>query len=141
MVDDIPIGNEATKKPTEAARNTMSDMLHDRTCLWPHVLGQGWEKSKIHKQLHVPDDIEWNGVPQVSHMGPTEHNHIRLVKPHAQGMQQCMELLYRELGQLVSNMDIVDMVFQCMATQNDWPPPASSSLVQTMGLSKKGWKG
>ena len=41
----------------------------------------------MHEQLHVPDDIERNGAPQGSHTGPTEHNHIRLVKQPAKGTQ------------------------------------------------------
>jgi hypothetical protein len=53
-------------------------MLRELVRLWPCVWGQGWEKAKIHEQLHVPDDIEQNGAPQGSHTGPTEHNHIRL---------------------------------------------------------------
>ena len=42
-------------------------MLRELMCLWPRVRGQGWEKAKIHEQLHVPDDIKQNGAPQGSH--------------------------------------------------------------------------
>jgi hypothetical protein len=41
-------------------------MLRELIRLWPRVRGQGWEKAKIHEQLHVPDDIERNGAPQGS---------------------------------------------------------------------------
>jgi hypothetical protein len=88
-------------------------MLCELIHLWPSVLGQGWEKAQIHKHLHVPvDAILWNGEPQGSHMGHTEHNHIRLVKDPAQSTQQCVVLLNRELGQRVGD---VGVVYQCMA--------------------------
>jgi hypothetical protein len=68
------------KKAKEAARTAISVMLRELMRLWPRERGQGWEKAKIHEELHVPDDIERNGAPQDSHTGPTEHDHIRLVK-------------------------------------------------------------
>jgi hypothetical protein len=61
-------GNKDTK---EFARTAICVMLRKLIRLWPHVWGQGWEKAKIHEQLHVPDDIERNGAPQGSHTGPT----------------------------------------------------------------------
>jgi hypothetical protein len=117
-------------------------MLRELIRLWPRVRGQGWEKAKIHEQLHVPDDIERNGAPQGSHTGPTEHNHIRLVKRPAKGMQQRAVVFDRQLGQRVSDGYIIDMAYQRMATPYDQPSLASSSLVQTTGLSpqaSKGW--
>ena len=105
-------------------------MLRELMRLWPRVRGQGWEKAKIHEQLHVPDDIERNGAPQGSHTGPTEHNHIRLVKRPAKGTQQRAEVFDRQLGQRVSDAYIVDMAYQRMATPYDQHPLASSSLVQ-----------
>ena len=125
----------------ESARNSISVMLRELIRLWPRVRGQGWEKAKIHEQLHVPDDIERNGAPQGSHTGPTEHNHIRLVKRPAKGTQQRAEVLDRQLGQRVSDAYIVDMAYQRMATHYDKPLHVSSSLVQTTGLSSQGSKG
>jgi hypothetical protein len=89
-------------------------MLRELIHLWPCVRGQGWEIAKRHKQLHVPDDIERNGVPQGSHTGLTEHNHIRLVKRPAKGTQHCAEVMDRQLGQRVSDAYIVDMAYQRM---------------------------
>ena len=124
----------------EAARDAISVMLRELIRLWPRVRGQGWEKAKIHEQLHVPDDIERNGAPQGSHTGPTEHNHIWLVKRPAKGTQQRAELLDRQLGQRVSDAYIVDMAYQRMTCQYDRLLP-SSSLVQLPGLSSQGSKG
>jgi hypothetical protein len=110
-------------------------MLRELMRLWPRVRGQGWEKAKIHKQLHVPDDIE--------RTGPTEHNHIRLVKRPAKGTQQRAKVFDRQLGQRVSDAYIVDMAYQWMATPYDPQPQALSSLVQIfMEVSlqaSKGW--
>jgi hypothetical protein len=130
------------KDAREAARKAIRVMLRELIRLWPRVRGQGWEKAKIHEQLHVPDDIERNGAPQGSHTGPTEHNHIRLVKRPAKGMQQRAVVFDRQLGQRVSDGYIIDMAYQRMATPYDQPSLASSSLVQTTGLSpqaSKGW--
>ena len=91
--------------------------------MWPRAKGQGWGKAKIHEQLHVPNDIERNGAPQGSHAGPTEHNHIRLVKRPAKGTQQRAEVFDRQLGQRVSNSYIVDMAYQRMNTKFDMPAP------------------
>jgi hypothetical protein len=99
------------KKAKEAAQTAISVMLRELMRLWPRERGQGWEKAKIQEQLHVPDDIERNGAPQDSHTGPTEHNHIRLVKRPAKGTQQRAEVLDRQLGQRVSDAYIIDMAY------------------------------
>ena len=51
------------------------------------------------------------------------------------GMQQCVELLTKQLGQHLRDSYIVAIAYQCMATKYDQPLPASSSLGQTKGLS------
>jgi hypothetical protein len=48
-------------------------------------------------------------VPQGSHTGPTEHNHIRLVKRPAKGTHQRAGVFDRQLGQRVSDTYIVDI--------------------------------
>jgi hypothetical protein len=59
------------KHAKEEVQKAICVMLCELMHLWPCVRGQGWEKSKIQEQLHVPDDIEWNGAPQGYHTGPT----------------------------------------------------------------------
>ena len=129
------------KKAKEAARNAISVMLRELISLWPRSRGQGWEKAKIHEQLHVPDDIERNGAPQGSHTGPTEHNHIRLVKHPTKGTQQRAEVFDRQLGQRVSDAYIVDMAYQRMTT--DYAKSSlesSTSVVQITGMSSQAAK-
>jgi hypothetical protein len=90
----------------------------------------------------VPDDIERNGALQGSHTGPTEHDHIRLVKRLAKGTKQRAKVLDRQLGQHVRDLYIVDMAYQCMSSQYGQSSHlALSSLVQTTGLSSEGAKG
>jgi hypothetical protein len=129
------------KDAKESARKAVRVMLRELIRLWPRVRGNGWEKAKKHEQLHVPDDIERNREPQGSHMGPTEHNHIRLVKRPAKGTQQRAEVFDRQLGQRVSDAYIANMAYQRMTTNYDQPSQSLSSLVQTTGLSPQASKG
>ena len=46
------------KQAKEGACEAIRTMLSGLIELWPHSIGQGWEKPKVHEQLHVPDDIE-----------------------------------------------------------------------------------
>ena len=71
---------QGDKQANEGVHEAIRTMLSRLIELWSHSTGQGWENPKVHKQLHVPDDIERNGCPQGSHSGPTEHNHIALIK-------------------------------------------------------------
>jgi hypothetical protein len=123
------------KNAKERARTAIRVMLQELIRLWPRSRGQGWELAKIHEQLHVPDDIERNGAPQGSHTGPTEHNHIRLVKRPAKGTQQRAEVLDQQLGQRVSDAYIVDMAYQRMTTSYDSFLPEAHLSVQTTGVS------
>jgi hypothetical protein len=128
-------GNKDAK---ESARTAIRVMLRELIRLWPRVRGQGWEKAKIHKQLHVPDDIERYGAPQGSHTGPTEHNHIRLVKRPAQGTQQRAEVFDRQLGQRVSDAYIVDIAYARMPSKyGKTLHKMLSSLGQSTGLSSQ----
>jgi hypothetical protein len=132
-------GNKDAK---ESARTAIHVMLRELICLWPCVRGQGWEKAKIHEQRHVPDDIERNGAPQGSHMGRTEHNHIRLFKQPAKGTPQRADVFDRQLGQQVSDSYIVDMAYQRMSSKyGKTLQETLSSLGQSTGLSSQGAKG
>jgi hypothetical protein len=133
-------GDKAAKTK---ARSAISVMLRQLIRLWPRDRGQGWEKAKIHEQLHVPDDIERNGAPQGSHTGRTENHHIFLVKRPAKGTQQRAEVLDRQLGQRVSDTYIIDMAYDRMNTNYYAPssPESSSSMIHTPGISSQAAKG
>jgi hypothetical protein len=116
--------------------------LRELIRLWPRLRGQGWEKSKIHKQLHIPDDIERNGAPQGSRKGPIERNHIRLIKQPAKGTQQRAEVFDRQLGQRISGSYIVDIAYHRMSSEyGKTLQETLSSLGQSTSLSFQGAKG
>ena len=48
-------------------------MLSRITAFWPKEKGQGWNLPKFHEQLHIIDDIIWNGAPSGSYSGPLEN--------------------------------------------------------------------
>jgi hypothetical protein len=129
-------GNKDAK---ESARTVIRVMLRELIRLWPRVRGQGWKKAKIDEQLHVPDDIERNGAPQGSNTGPTEHNHIRLVKRPAKGTQQRAEVFDRQLGQRVSDAYIVDMAYARVSSK--YGKTSHKMLGQSTGLSSQVAKG
>ena len=51
-------------------------MLNTLITQWPRTKGNGWDKAKVHEQLHVLRDISRNGSPRESYGGPLEHNHL-----------------------------------------------------------------
>ena len=77
----------------EQVTNAIRQMLSKLIVLWPRESGQGWNLAKFHEQLHILDDIYYNGSPQGSHSGPVEHNHIQMVKqPSQRTRKQCTDL-------------------------------------------------
>ena len=66
-------GNKQSELVAENAIRTMLNYLIQN---WPRNKGNGWEKAKVHEQLHVPRDISRNGTPRESYGGPLEHNHL-----------------------------------------------------------------
>jgi hypothetical protein len=92
----------------EGARTAIRTMLRDLNQLWPRSSGQGWEKAKNHKQLHVPDDIKRNGAVQNYHTGPTEHNHIFHVKRLALATQRRRETLDQQIANWASESYVID---------------------------------
>ena len=102
------------KVAKEAARGAIQTMLHELMVLWPRDTGQGWEKAKVHEQLHVPDDIERNGAPQGWHSGPTENNHIASVKNYASQMDRHRETLDHQIGARNAESFIINSAYQRM---------------------------
>ena len=54
----------------------------------PRTSGQKWKLSKIHEQLHVPENIKYYGAHQNVHTGPQEHNHIENTKKPSRLVQR-----------------------------------------------------
>ena len=104
------------KQAKEGAREAIRTMLSRLIELWPCSTGQGWERPKVHKQLHVPDDIERNGCPQGSHSGPTEHNHIALIKKQAKGTLKRRSNLDWQIANRTSETYIINSAFSRMSS-------------------------
>ena len=113
-------GDRQAKQAAKAAIQALLDTLI--TC-WPRTTGQGWKLAKIHEQLHVPDDIERNGSPKGSHSGPTEHNHIALVKKPGQRTQRQRLLFDKQLARRVSESYIIDT---CISRMEAVPPSSAN---------------
>ena len=96
------------------ARVAIRTMLVELMKLWPRDSGQGWEKAKIHEQLHVPDDIERNGSPQGWHSGPTENNHISSFKNYASQTNRRRETLDAQIGSRNAESFMINHAFQNM---------------------------
>ena len=96
------------------ARVAIRTMLVELMKLWPRDSGQGWEKAKIHEQLHVPDDIERNGAPQGWHSGPTENNHISSFKNYASQTNRRRENLDAQIGARNAESFMINTAFQKM---------------------------
>jgi hypothetical protein len=102
------------KEAKQVARSAIQTMLSELMKLWPRQEGNGWEKAKIHEQLHVPDDIERNGAPQGTHSGPTENNHIASVKNYASQTNRRRETLDAQIGSRNAESFIINTAFQKM---------------------------
>jgi hypothetical protein len=102
----------------EGAHTAIRTMLRELKHLWPRSAGQGWEKAKIHKELHVPDNgIKRNGAVKNYHTGPTEHNHIFHVKRLARATQQRRETLHQ---QLIESLKVMSLTMLTNAWQLVW---------------------
>ena len=98
----------------QTARVAIQTMLFELMKLWPRDTGQGWQKAKVHEQLHVPDDIERNGAPQGWHSGPTENNHIASVKTYASQTNRRRETLDAQIGTRNAESFIINSAYQRM---------------------------
>lgn len=147
------------KEAKHVARSAIQTMLSELMKLWPRKQGNGWEKAKIHEQLHVPDDIERNGAPQGWHSGPTENNHIASVKNYASQTNRRRETLDAQIGARNAESFIINTAFEKMTsgtiddahnsevTFAGIAPTASKAVVyvykenRVMEISKPKWLG
>lgn len=93
-------------------------MLHQLKSLWPRTSGNEWDLPKFHEQLHVPEDIHRFGAPRGTHTGPTEHNHIALVKRPATTAQRQRAVLDHQIAQRVTESQIINMAYNQMVNAN-----------------------
>jgi hypothetical protein len=129
------------REAKQLARVAIQTMLSELTKLWPRTKGQGWEKAKVHEQLHVPDDIERNGSPQGWHSGPTENNHITSVKNYASQTNRRRETLDAQIGTHNAESFIINHAYQKMTMSYETVPNENmeeDDIVE--GITKNGSK-
>jgi hypothetical protein len=97
-----------------AARVAIRQMLNRLASIWPRNKGQGWEISKFHEQIHVPDDIYRHGPPACTNTHVTEHQHVN-VKAAARRTQNNRETLDQQLGQRIYEGAVIDAAYKGMA--------------------------
>ena len=107
-----PNDREARRVATRSIRKMLEELIR----LWPRGAGNGWFKPKVHEQLHVPRDIEWNGSPRQSYSGPLEHNHIFL-KDLSERTQRVRETLDMQLATRAHESFVIDYCYNKMQFQ------------------------
>ena len=99
------------KKAKLRAREKIKTMMSKMNTLWPRTDGQGWDITKFHELLHIPDDLHRFGAHQNVHSGPQEHNHIELSKNPAQRTQKRQKTLHEQVGERVCDHYIVETAY------------------------------
>jgi hypothetical protein len=72
--------DKADEAQYEITKVVIAKMLQQPVKCMPRLTGNGWNRSKMHKQLHVESNIRLFGLLKNINMGPTEKNHIELSK-------------------------------------------------------------
>jgi hypothetical protein len=64
----------------ESAAHSIRIMIDQLQAFWPRTTGFKWNITKLHKQMHVAEDIQRHGVHKNIHSAPQGHNHIDIKK-------------------------------------------------------------
>ena len=116
------------------ATNAIRQMLSKILSLCPRDAGQGWNLTKFHEQLHVPDDIYCNGSPRASHSGPVEHNHIQMVKRPSQRTQKWRTNLDKQLAIRLYESVLANAAVGRMKSHRDLTKETTSSIVNDLPI-------
>ena len=125
---------------TEEAKTAICTMLAELQQLWPRDQGQGWQMSKHHEQLHVPDDINSLGAHQNYLTELSEHNHNNNIKRLAKMTQGRKSVLDWKIGNHWPESYILDLAFNAMSSR----APSLSTLndhVEPNGIARYGANG
>ena len=83
---------------------------------WPRETGQGWDLPKFHEQLHVIDDIIWNGAPSGSFSGLLENNFIPFVKKPSKRTKRRRKQLDAQIARRNYETYLIDNSLQYIET-------------------------
>ena len=98
-------------KGRQLAHKAIQTMLKTTIDLWPREHGQGWNKAKVHEQLHIPRDIVRNGCPHNTYAGPIENHHI-VTKLATRRTQKHREVLDKQTGDRIFEHYVINHVDQ-----------------------------
>ena len=104
------VGNQEGKK---RAKTAIKKCLKYLITNFPRTKGQGWNISKLHEQLHVPDDIERNGPPSVTFSGVVERQHVT-TKQHCGRTRKNRATLDKETGERLFETVIINETYAMM---------------------------
>ena len=103
------------KAERELARDAIRRLLKTIVQQWPRMKGNGWDKPKIHEQLHVPDDIHRHGAPEHTNTQRTENHHIQTKRNYQRTQKrrenQDYQLAKREYERICVNRAILAMSY------------------------------
>ena len=122
------------KVEKENAREAIQIMLRRIVKQWPRMRGNGWEKPKLHEQLHIPDDIERYGAPANTNTKRTENHHIVGVKKPYERTSKRREVMDYEIAKRGYETRLVSRAMYAMSYTDpeDVAPmfelPASTSV-------------
>jgi hypothetical protein len=85
-------------------------MMRQLQSLWPCETGLEWNLTKMHKQLHDPEDIQQHGNHKNIHTGPQEHNHSD-IKKAAKKAQQNKKKIDVQTGHHVMEQLVIQQAY------------------------------
>ena len=132
--------NRKDKSEMNRATDAIRQMLSRVISLWPRETGQGWNLAKFHEQIHIPDDIYYNGSPRGSHSGPVEHNHIQMVKRPSQRTQKRRTTLDNQLARRLYENVLVNAAIEHMTSSQSIARPTTEAPKLSHGITKNSSK-
>ena len=97
----------------QRAKEAIKKCLNYLITHFPRDKGQGWKLSKLHEQLHVPDDIERHGPPSVTFSGVVERQHVT-TKQHCGRTRKNRATLDKETGERLFETVIINETYAMM---------------------------
>ena len=106
------IGNkDAKSRAKETIKNCLKYLINH----FPQQQGQGWNIAKLHEQLHIPDDIKYNGPLSVTYTGVVEHQHVTS-KQHCARTRKYCEMLDKETGDCLYETAVINETLDMIET-------------------------
>ena len=92
----------------QIAKNAIWVLINRLKTLFPCTKGSQWNIPKIHKQLHIADNIQLYGAHRNIHTGPQEHNHIENAKRPSERTQKRKAVFDLQIANQLVDRYIID---------------------------------